>query len=182
MDPTRNKALVDKTDAGPSFVIRGLQYGFVAGLLSSELYLACFAFITEGFTLDAVAIVLFGHVFGVLPAVILGSISGLASSIVLEPLKESLRGTSAAVLGAVIAALLLVPFALVIGVNTLEMQVEDLVTYLPIGALFVISGAIGGWRLTQDHRNNRSIGTLMIALVLLSALTIATALVVVSGS
>jgi hypothetical protein len=36
--------------------------------------------------------------------------------------------------------------------------------------------------LTQDHRNNRSIGTLMIALVLLSALTIATALVVVSGS
>jgi hypothetical protein len=62
------------------------------------------------------------------------------------------------------------------------MQVEDLVTYLPIGVLFVISGAIGGWRLTQDHRNNRSIGTLMIALVLLSALTIATALVVVSGS
>jgi hypothetical protein len=182
MDPIRNKALVEKTDAGPSFVIRGLQYGFFAGLLSSELYLACFAVVTEGWTLDAVAVMLFGHVFGVLPAVILGSISGLASSILLEPLKDTLKSTSAALLSAVIAALLLVPFALVVGVNTLQVQIEDLITYTPIGALFVISGAIGGWRLIQDHRNERGIGTLMIALVLLSALTIATALFVVSGS
>jgi hypothetical protein len=182
MDPIRNKAVLENVDAGPSFVVRGLQYGFFAGLLSSELYLACFAVITEGWTLDAVAIMLFGHVFGVLPAVILGSISGLACSIVLEPLKDTLRMTSAALLGAVVASLLLVPFALVIGVNTFEVQLEDAITYMPIGALFVLSGAIGGWRLIQDHRNSRGIGTLMIALVLLSALTIATALFVVSGS
>jgi hypothetical protein len=181
MDPTRNKALVENADGSPSFVLRGLQYGFLAGLLASECYLASFALITEGLSLDAVAIILFGHVFGVLPAVIMGSISGLASSILIEPFKDTLNSRTAALFGAAIAALLLVPFAYVIDMNTFDLQLESIVTYLPIGALFVLSGAIGAWRLVQDHRHGRSISTLMVCLALISATTIATAIFVVSS-
>jgi hypothetical protein len=180
MEPTQQYA-ADGADLGPSFVLRGLQYGFLAGLIASEIYLACYAVIVEGYTLNAIAVVLFGHVFGVLPAVILGALTGLATSVLFEPIKTTLRPVGAALLGMTVAAAILIPFAVVIGFNAFDMHVEDMLTYLPIGALYLLCGAIGGWRLLQDHLHGRSISTLMLALAVIGALTIATALYMITS-
>jgi hypothetical protein len=182
MEPTNSKIYAETASPGPSFILRGLQYGFMAGLITSEIYLACYASFVHGMTLDAVAFVLYGHVFGVLPAVILGAISGLATSILLEPFKDSLRPLSAMTLGTLVAAAILIPFALVIGFNPMEMQLEDVATYLPIGLLYLISGAIGGWRLINDHLKGHGISSLMIALAVVGGVSMMTAILVISGS
>ncbi len=182
MEPTKRKIYVENTRGGPSFILRGLQYGFMAGLIAAEIYLVCYAGFVHGPTIDALAFVLFGHVFGVLPAVILGALSGLATSVLFEPIKDTLRPMSAAGLGMVVAAMILIPFALVIGFNPLEMHLEDLATYLPVGLLYLICGGIGGWRLIHDHERGNGISSLMIALAVVGGVSVLSALSVLMGN
>jgi hypothetical protein len=153
-------------DNGPGFVVRGLQYGFVAGLVCAEVYLAAFALFAMGFSSDWLNIFIYGQLFGVLPGIFFGAITGMITGFLFEPLRGALQPGKAALLGLIVAFFIFVPIALVLYFAFEGLTLVDAAPYLPIGALYLLSGAIGGWRLVHDDARRAAISPLLILLAL----------------
>ncbi len=180
-DSLSNSSDRNATSSGPSFVARGLQYGFVAGLVCSEAYLVVFSLYVMGFASDWLNVFIYGQLFGVLPGIFLGSITGLITGFLFEPLRGALRPGSAALLGLIVAIGIFIPIALVLYFTFQGLSLDQVAPYLPIGALYLLSGAVGGWRLVVDDAQRSAISPILIVLALLGGIGVLVAMAYIRG-
>jgi hypothetical protein len=174
--PESFSQVAEALDRGPSFIWRGLQYGFVAGFVASEIYLVTLTLTALGINTDSFDLLVIGQIFGVLPAMVLGAITGLITGILLEPLRPQLNTVSASALGMMVAFFIMLPLTVILALNFSHVTVQEALPYLPVATLFLMSGGVGGWRLFADDKHGKSISNGFIAISLLAALSIVTAL------
>jgi uncharacterized oligopeptide transporter (OPT) family protein len=134
-----------------------MGYGALAGLVAAEVFLVGISVVSIalGQLTAALVAMLFGQVYGVLPAVIIGGFSGLVIGACLAYVPNQLSGRQAAVAGIVIAAAMLLSLVvwLISRQDPLSIQsrpdaIGAVVFLTPIIALYLISGGWVGWKLS----------------------------------
>lgn len=131
------------------FLGLGAVYGTLAGLVSAEIFilgLVIIDFVVTGQTTNIFVAVFFGQLFGVLPALIVGAVSGLIIGLLFFFFRQYLSPVFGAQLGLAITSIFtFVSLYLVFGTGQLE--VYGLIVFVPIAILYILSGVWGGYRL-----------------------------------
>jgi hypothetical protein len=142
-------------DAVPkSFVYlvgHGLAYGVAAGILSAEIYIGAttaLMFIAGGYFSGLAAWLILGQIYGVLPAAIVGAVSGVIIGTAFYFLRDELTAKTGWLWALLIAVPMTVPFAVLLLAGTANTdKAAALVIGVPIVVLYLASAALGGKKL-----------------------------------
>jgi hypothetical protein len=128
----------------------GLAYGAAAGILSAEIYIGAITalmFIGGGYS-SGQAVLVLGQFYGVLPAAIIGAVSGVIIGTAFYFLRDELTAKTGWLWGLMIAVAMAVPFAVLLFAITANTDnAAALGIGVPIVVLYLASGAWGGNKL-----------------------------------
>jgi len=152
-----------------SFIVRGLGYGIAAGFVASEVFIAASCIlalidsafqgspITTGLS-GAFVVAIYGQLFGMLPAIFVGSVCGAIIGLAFAVITHPLRRSTAITIGVGIAVVLLCIAFFSITRNTPASQNQSSALLQPPGLLLLIapfilaSGAWVGHKLAQRQQ------------------------------
>ncbi len=125
----------------------GLAYGAIAGIVAAEVYvvgITAVTFIGSGDSSALLALFL-GQIYGVLPAAIVGTVSGAVIGVIFYSLDDRLSAQTGWLWGLLAAGLLSIPF--LIFLTSIPDTASTLIIGAPIVVLYLASGAWGGNKL-----------------------------------